>query len=65
MEAREYKYLREATAEIVSDCKLKRRLCKHDFVASRLDKFLFPDDADNLYITCIKCGQQYIIDKLF
>lgn len=65
MKAREYLPLREATPETVSSGKLKRRLCKHEFVAHRLDEFLFGDDANNLYITCKKCGQQYIIDKLF
>jgi len=62
LKAREYKMLQEASPR---NNWLKRFFCKHLFVAHRLDKILFEYDADNLYITCKKCGQQYIIKKFF
>ena len=62
MKPREYKPLRDASIKYNP---WKQLFCKHTFVAHRLDKELFENEANNLYITCSLCGRQYIIDNLF
>lgn len=62
LKAREYKISHEASPK---NNLIKQFFCKHSFVAHRLDKGLFEYDADDLYITCQKCGQQYIFKKFF
>ena len=62
MNSREYKKLKIATPPFASHW-LFRLFCKHEFVIHRLDKELFEDKS--LYVTCNRCGEQYICNEFF
>jgi len=63
MKSREYKHFDKCTPK--TSANFIRLFCNHHFVAHRLDEFLFPDSKSDLYITCNKCGTQYICKKFF
>jgi hypothetical protein len=65
MEAREYRGFRNANVSTNLLGWLRRLVCDHDFVGHRLDGDPFPDNADDLYITCSKCTRQIIAQKFF
>lgn len=62
MNSREYKKLKKGTPPFARHW-LFRLFCKHEFVIHRLDEDLFEDKS--LYVTCNKCGEQYICDNFF
>jgi formylmethanofuran dehydrogenase subunit E len=64
MKARKYKKFENATPNVASHW-LFRLICKHEFVGHRLDEKLFEREYNHLYITCKKCGEQYISKDFF
>ena len=64
MNSREYKPFENATSEHAAHW-IFRKFCKHTFVAHRLDKNLFEKENKHLYITCTRCGEQYICNEIF
>jgi hypothetical protein len=64
MNAREYKKLENVTSSTTSKW-IFRIFCTHEYVAYILDKNCFEKEHKHLYITCSKCGKQYICKNLF
>lgn len=62
MKAREYKKFEEAN---LTTNWFVRMFCKHEFVGHRLDDSFFDTEHLYLYITCGKCGEQYICNNFF